>query len=382
MYAGLDKYSLCLFIPEDGDFFMADDRLYEAMVKKALGLARRGEGYTTPNPIVGAVVFNRDGIIATGYHKKAGGPHAEREAIERAGDRARGASIAVNLEPCCHIGRTGPCTDIIIRAGIKEVVYSIDDPNPKVNCKGARTLKDNGIRVINGIFKDEATRINEVYLKYITTGRPFVVLKMAQSLDGRLAAAGGDSQWISGEKALDFAHRLRARYDAVAVGTGTVRADNPQLTVRRVRGKNPYRIIVTTSADLSATLKLFADNGDHKTIVATTPEVIDSGIYSSVTTWPIDKNGDNLDLDKLLTYAGGEEISSILFEGGSRLATSLLKQNLIDKFYLVLAPMVIGRGIAAVGDLGITKVSRAVRFAESGFKKMGTDTLFWGYPKQ
>jgi len=256
MVAGLDKYNLVCLIPDDGDFFMADDRLYEAMIKKAMGLARKGEGYTTPNPIVGAVIFNRDGIIATGYHKKAGGPHAERVAIERAGDEARGASIAINLEPCCHYGRTGPCTDAIIRAGLKEVVYSIEDPNPKVNCKGAQTLINNNIKVISGIYADEATRLNEVYLKYITTGRPFVVLKMAQSLDGRLAATGGDSQWISGEKARDFAHKLRARYDAVAVGTGTVRSDDPQLTVRRVRGKNPYRIIVTTSESLSGEIKL------------------------------------------------------------------------------------------------------------------------------
>ncbi len=347
-----------------------------------MSLARRGEGYTSPNPIVGAVVFNRDGIIATGYHKRAGGAHAERVALEKAGDQARGASIAVNLEPCCHQGRTGPCTDLILRAGIKEVVYSIEDPNPKVNCQGAATLMNNGIKVVGGVGREEAIRLNEVYLKYMTTGRPFVVLKLAQSLDGRLATVTGDSQWISCDKAQKFAHRLRARYDAVAVGAGTVRADNPRLTVRHLKGDNPLRIIVTGSRDLPGNLNLFTKNDDRKTIVATTREVVDSNVYKSVTTWPIRRQKDRIDLKNLMERAGKHEVTSILFEGGSRLATALLHQKLVDKLYVAIAPVVLGRGIEAVGDLKIAKVANALRFRESGFKKIGDDMLFWGYPEK
>ena len=360
---------------------MADDRLYEAMIKKAIRLARRGEGFTTPNPIVGAVVFNRDGIISTGYHKRAGGLHAEREALLKAGDRARGASIAVNLEPCCHYGRTGPCTDAIIQAGIKKVVYSIEDPNPKVNCQGVATLMQNNIETIGGIHREEATRLNEVYLKYITTGRPFVVLKMAQSLDGRLAAISGHSQWISCPEALKFAHKLRARYDAVAVGSGTVRSDDPQLTVRLVKGKNPLRLVLTASAGLSGNLKIFSANNDNKTIVATNRDIIESGVYKSVITWPVRKDKEHLNLAHFLERVGKHEVTSILVEGGSRLATSFLKKKLVDKMYLVIAPMVIGRGIESVDDLGIKKVSDAIRFREFGFRKLGVDSLFWGYPE-
>jgi len=360
---------------------MADDRLYEAMIKRALKLAHKGDGYTSPNPVVGAVVFNRDGVIATGYHKRAGMPHAEREALNKAGDRARGASLAVNLEPCCHHGRTGPCTEAIIAAGIKEVVYSVEDPNPEVSCKGAGMLIDNGINVISGVGREEALRINEVYFKYMTTGRPFVVLKMAQSLDGRLATVGGDSKWISCPAALKFAHKLRALYDAAAVGAGTVRADDPSLTVRQVKGIDPYRIVITSSKDLSPSLNLFKNNEDKKTVVATSRQVIASQSYKDVSTWPIKKAGNHLDLEDVLIQAGRHEVTSVLVEGGGKLATELLRRRLVDKFYLVIAPRVIGRGIDAVGDLNTKKISQAITFKESGFRKMDIDTLFWGYPE-
>jgi diaminohydroxyphosphoribosylaminopyrimidine deaminase/5-amino-6-(5-phosphoribosylamino)uracil reductase len=361
---------------------MADGRLYEAMIKRAFREARKGEGRTSPNPMVGAVVFNRDGVIAVGHHRKAGGPHAEIEALQRAGSRARGASLAVNLEPCCHFGKTGPCTEAIIKAGIKTVVYSIDDPFPQVCGRGARTLKAAGIRVITGVRGEEATRLNEAYLTYTTTGRPFVVLKTAQSLDGRIATKSGESRWISCPEALAFGHRLRAKYDAVAVATGTVCSDDPQLTVRRVRGRNPLRIVVTTSADLPPRLRLFRENGDGKTIVATTRAVIASGAYSSVTTWAARQKQGRLDLGDLLDVAGGAGVESILFEGGGALATSLLKERLVDKLYVLVAPLITGTGIDAVADLGITRLSGAIRFAESGFANLGRDILFWGYPEK
>jgi diaminohydroxyphosphoribosylaminopyrimidine deaminase/5-amino-6-(5-phosphoribosylamino)uracil reductase len=361
---------------------MADERLHAAMIKKAMLLARKGEGGTSPNPMVGAVIYDHDGIIATGYHKKAGEPHAERIALARAGDRAQGSSLAVNLEPCCHYGRTGPCTDAIIAAGIKEVVYSIDDPFPKVNGRGAKILRENGMKVTAGVERDAAARLNEVYLHYTKTGRPFVVLKTAQSLDGRIATRTGDSQWISSEKALIFGHKLRVRYDAVAVGGGTVRADDPQLTVRRVRGRNPIRIVLTESGKIPRNSKLLHTENGVRTIVASTRAVLAAGDLPGIETWAVRKNVDGLDLNNFLELAGGKGITSILFEGGKTLATSLLKHGLIDKLYILIAPMIIGDGTDAVGDLGVRRLAKAIRFSESGRKKLGTDIMFWGYPKR
>ncbi len=217
-------------------------------MKMALALAWKGQGKTSPNPMVGAVVVKSGEVVGRGYHHKAGQAHAEVLALRNAAERARGATLYVNLEPCCHFGRTRPCTDAIIEAGIKRVVYSIKDPNPVVNGCGARKLRAAGMEVTSGVGEKEATHLNEIYLKFISTGCPFVILKTAQSLDGRIATITGDSKWISGPEALKFAHRLRAECDAVAIGAGTVKADNPQLTVRLVKGRNPYRIIIVTAS--------------------------------------------------------------------------------------------------------------------------------------
>lgn len=361
---------------------MADDRLFEAMIKIAFREARKGEGHTSPNPIVGAVIFRGEKILATGYHHQVGKPHAEIMALRKAGKNAKGATLAVNLEPCCHYGRTPPCTEAIIKAGIKEVVYSIKDPNLRVCGRGCRKLEQAGIRVVKGIFEQEARRLNEVYITYLNTGRPFVVLKMAQTIDGRIATATGHSQWISCPEALRLAHRLRAQYDAVAVGSGTVREDDPQLTVRLLKGENPLRIIITASPDLSPGLKVFRNNRDNNTIVATDKKTIKAGAYQSAITWPIKKTKGQIDLNNFLDLAGRRGITSILFEGGQRLATTLLKQKLVDKLFLIIAPMIIGRGTETIGDLGIKTVNKALEFNEYGFKKIGTDTLFWGYPKR
>lgn len=361
---------------------MADDKLYQAMMAVAIRLARRGEGLTSPNPLVGAVVFDRDGIIAAGYHKKAGSPHAEIVALGKAGARARGASLAINLEPCCHFGRTGPCTEAIVKAGIAEVIYAIEDPFDRVRGNGARHLRHHGIKVVSGVMAAQAEELNEAYLHFIRTGRPFVVLKTAQSLDGRIATKTGESRWISCPEGLKFAHRLRARYDADVVGAGTVRADDPQLTVRLVKGRNPLRIVVTSSATLRRDLHLFAHNQDNLTVVATTREVIARGAYGAVTAWPIRKGPGGIDLNSLLEQAAKRQVTSLLFEGGGRLATTLLRKNLVDKYYLVIAPMVIGQGKETVGDLGVTTLADAIRFEKFGFEKIGTNTLFWGYPRK
>jgi diaminohydroxyphosphoribosylaminopyrimidine deaminase/5-amino-6-(5-phosphoribosylamino)uracil reductase len=361
---------------------MADDRLHEAMIKKAIQLARKGQGQTSPNPLVGAVIYNSDGIIATGYHRKAGEAHAERIALAHAGERARGAALAVNLEPCCHQGRTGPCTEAIVAAGITEVVYSIRDPFREVRGRGAQFLKEHGINVVNGVCREEALRLNEIYLHYVTTGRPFVALKTAQSLDGRIATGRGDSQWISSPEALAFGHRLRACHDAVVVGGETVRIDNPRLTVRRVKGRNPMRIVLTSKPDISPTANIFDTSPGTQTVVATTREVISRNAYSFASAWRIRKSADGLDLARFLEQAGKSGITSILVEGGQRLATSFLKRNLVNKLYVLIAPLIIGAGVDAVGDLGVQKLTQAIRLGDSGSKRVGTNIVIWGYPEK
>lgn len=359
---------------------MAGDRLYNEMMQRAIRLARRAEGRTSPNPMVGAVIFDRDGVIATGYHKKAGGPHAEIVALHKAGEKARGASIAINLEPCCHTGRTGPCTQALIEAGIAVVIYSVDDPFAEVCGRGRAILQEHGIRVVTGVGEEAARRLNEVYFHYHTCGRPFVVVKTAQSLDGRIATSTGDSRWITGPEARSFAHKLRARYDAVAIGAGTARTDNPQLTVRHVKGNNPLRIVVTTSASLPSDLELFTDNDDGKTVVATTDEVIATGAYRKVTAWALLRSDEGIDVAELLAEAARRGIMSILVEGGAGLITSLMRRKLVDKYYQFMAPLLIGDGLNAIGDIGIAKMSQAVHFANCGVRKTGSDWLFWGYP--
>jgi diaminohydroxyphosphoribosylaminopyrimidine deaminase/5-amino-6-(5-phosphoribosylamino)uracil reductase len=352
----------------------------ERYIRLALKLAEKGKGYTSPNPAVGAVVVKDGRIVGKGYHRRAGAPHAEREALDDARENAAGGTLYVNLEPCCHFGRTGPCTDAIIRAGIKRVVFSFRDPNPKVNGFGEMILKKAGIKVKSGILADESKALNESYIKSITTGLPFLTLKMAQSLDGRIATAMGDSRWISGEKSLIFAHQLRAWADAVAVGAGAVAADNPQLTVRFVKGKNPYRIIISSHPKISSRFNLFAHNDDAKTILATSKSAARKISRRNLIVWQIKDSSRGLSLTDFLCKAGEFGIQDLLVEGGGRLATSFLRQKLVDKLHLVIAPIIIGRGREAVGELNIRKLIDAIKFDSAHFQASGEDILFTGYP--
>jgi len=357
------------------------DKTDEKYMALALELAAKAIGKTSPNPMVGAVVVKNGRIVGQGYHKKAGTLHAERIALNNAGKLAKNSILYVTLEPCCHFGRTDPCTKAIISAGVKRVVYSITDPNPKVNGKGARELKKAGIEVVKGVLAELARRQNEVYLKYITTNRPFVVLKMAPSLDGRIATLNGISQWITGPEARKYAHCLRAKYDAVAVGAGTVRADNPSLTVRLVKGKNPYRIIISRHPNFPASFNLFKNNKDCKTIVATTAKAANKLKMKNLVVWKIKENKDGLSMVDLVDKAGVFGISSLLIEGGSGIATSFLRERLVDKIHVMMAPMIIGTGIQAVNDLKIRNLEKALRFKDYQIDKIGRDILFTGYPE-
>ena len=240
-------------------------------MRQALNLALKAEEQVSPNPMVGTVIVKSGKVIAGGYHKKAGLPHAEIVALRKAGSKARGADLYVNLEPCCHQGRTPPCTEAIIAAGIKKVVMGIRDPNRFVNGKGIHCLRKNGIEVVTGILKKDCERLNESFLKYIRTGRPWIILKSALSLDGKIATRAGDSKWITGSKAREYVHRLRNRVDAVLVGAGTVRADDPLLTVRLKKGgtQNPARVILAGNYGVPVSARVFRNAHRERVIYAT-----------------------------------------------------------------------------------------------------------------
>jgi diaminohydroxyphosphoribosylaminopyrimidine deaminase/5-amino-6-(5-phosphoribosylamino)uracil reductase len=366
-------------------FFLAEasDRKF---MTQALALAQRARGKTSPNPMVGAVLIRNRRVIAEGFHRGKGRPHAEVVALRKAGRRARGSTVYVNLEPCCHTGCTGPCTEALIKAGVARVVYSAVDPNPQVNGKGDRRLRQAGVKVDKGLLRKEAEELNEAYYGFHRLGRPFVTLKLAQSVDGRIATMTGDSQWISSPASLKLAHQLRSENDAVMVGAGTVRADNPALTVRLVKGRNPYRIIVVGLRSLPAGSQVVKMNHDLRTILAAVPSIAKKIVRDSklngLTIWDIraDRSGRPDPVD-LMDKAAAFGLQSILVEGGSALATSLLRAGLVDKIILVIAPKLIGEGKPFIGDLGIRKLSKAIRLKSVTVAQAGPDLVFVGYPE-
>jgi diaminohydroxyphosphoribosylaminopyrimidine deaminase/5-amino-6-(5-phosphoribosylamino)uracil reductase len=360
-----------------GFFYMTQEKYMRLTVK----LAKKGMGKTSPNPLVGAVVVKNDQIIDRGYHKRFGEPHAEVNALKACKDQAENATLYVNLEPCCHYGKTPPCTDMIIKSGIRKVVCATLDPNPQVNGKGIRILKSAGVEVDLGILEEEAKKLNEIYLKFITTGLPFVILKIAQTMDGRIATKLGDSKWITQEDSRHFVHSLRSWVDAVLVGANTVRKDDPELTIHDARGENPIRIILDSSGKISSNSKVIKENQNGKTILATTNEKIKNKFEEKTEIWKIKKSKDGkVDLVQLLRKAGENQISSLLVEGGSQIFTSFLKEKLVDKIYYFLSPKILGKGIDSFGDLGIKKISESITLRDCEIKRFKNDLLVIGYP--
>ncbi len=355
-------------------------------MNRALELAAKARGYTSPNPMVGAVIVRNGRIVGEGYHRRAGQEHAETAALRKAGRQARGATMYVTLEPCCHVGCTGPCTEAIINAGISRVVYAMLDPNPIVKGKGDRELRNAGLKVSRGVLRRSAEELNEAYLMFHKLGRPFVTLKMAQSIDGRIATITGESKWISSPASLKLAHRLRAENDAVMVGAGTVRADNPALTVRLAKGRNPYRIVVAGRSELPTNCQLLTNNRDLKTVVAKVGQKNsrspNSKRSASIVRWELkgDRRG-QVDVRDLLQKAAAFGLQSILVEGGSSLATALLKAELVDKVVLVIAPKIIGHGTPAIGDLGVKRLEDGIELTRVEVLRMGMDLIVSGYPK-
>jgi diaminohydroxyphosphoribosylaminopyrimidine deaminase/5-amino-6-(5-phosphoribosylamino)uracil reductase len=337
----------------------------EKLMRLALRLAAKGRGKTSPNPMVGAVVVRGNRIIGRGYHHKAGAPHAEVLALRQAGDRARGATLYLNLEPCSHFGRTPPCTQAILQAGIRRVVAGMKDPNPLVAGKGIRRLRRAGVQVDMGILAAECRELNAPFCKYITTGRPFIILKAACSLDGKIATGSGDSRWISSEESRRYVHHLRLHVDAVMVGSGTVLKDDPLLTVRLPRGESylqPLRVIVDSRLRIPPSCQLVRTAERYPTLVATTKKASPAKIQrlekANVEVWAgeSDHRG-RVRLSALAEELGRRGIVSLLLEGGATLNASALREGIVDRLLIFFAPKIIG-GQNAPGFFGGEGVSR------------------------
>jgi diaminohydroxyphosphoribosylaminopyrimidine deaminase/5-amino-6-(5-phosphoribosylamino)uracil reductase len=355
----------------------------EKYMRQALRLARKGLGKTSPNPMVGAVIVKEGRIIGQGYHGYFGGDHAEIDALKSATEDVIGATMYVTLEPCRHWGKTPPCTDAIIKNGIGKVVVGMLDPFPEMRGKSVEILTQHGIETGVGILEKECRSLNETYLKYTTTGLPFVTVKFAQTLDGRIATAQGSSRWISSPESLKLAHRLRSHHDAILAGAGTVLVDNPELTTRLVRGRNPTRVILDSRLRIPLDAKVLADQEKARTLVAATPAADKEKLAAlrrmgiEVLIAPPDKQG-KVDLKQLLKTLAQRQISSVLVEGGAETITSFLRLNLADKIIAIIAPKIMGKGTDSVGELNITDISKALKLSFERVYRSGEDMVVEG----
>ena len=370
------------------DFFMQKKEEY---MRRALELARKGEGHTSPNPMVGCVVVKDGRIISEEYHEKYGEFHAERNALTRCTEDTAGADLYVTLEPCCHQGKTPPCTDIIIEKKIARVFVGSMDSNPLVAGKGVQILRDHGIYVETGILDAECRKLNEVFYHYIATKTPFVVMKYAMTLDGKIACATGDSKWVTGEIARTQVHRMRGRYRGIMVGIGTVLADDPMLNCRVEGGVDPVRIICDSNLRIPTESQIVKTASDIETIVACSQEALESerkqekirrlkeaGIQIIGT-----EGAHGVNLVELMKKLGGQNIDSILLEGGGTLNASALEDGIVNKVYAYIAGKLIG-GMDArspVEGMGIDRMADAITLQNVEIEKLGDDFCIVGYVK-
>jgi diaminohydroxyphosphoribosylaminopyrimidine deaminase/5-amino-6-(5-phosphoribosylamino)uracil reductase len=351
-------------------------------MREALRLAERGVGRTSPNPAVGAVVARGGRWIGRGYHRRAGGAHAEVFALRQAGVRARGATLYVTLEPCCHFGRTPPCVDAVLASGVSRVVVGSLDPNPRVRGRGVARLRRAGLRVDVGVLEDPCRALNEDFTKYVTRGLPFVVLKLAATLDGRIASAGGDSRWVTGSAARRRVHEMRNRLDAVVVGSETVRIDDPELTCRLRRGRHPLRVILDGRLRSPASARVFTrDPG--RTLLYT---LADRGAKAerlrrrgvTVRRGGGDRTGS---LRRVLRDLARDGIKSVLIEGGGVLAAHALRAGLVDRLAVFLAPKILGGdGRPMVAPMQLRRMEDALPIADVRLERLGADLLVQGRP--
>ena len=353
----------------------------------ALDLATKGEGFTSPNPIVGAVVVKDNEVVGSGYHKAVGGPHAEVNAIDAAGESAKGATLYVTLEPCNHTGRTPPCTLKILEAGIIRVVFAMKDPNPKVTGSGAEFLKKQGIHVKSGVCTERAEKQNEAFSKYVRTGRPFVIVKCASTLDGRIATRTGDSKWISGEKSRRFVHRLRHAVDAIMVGVNTVQMDDPSLTTRLpgMRGKDPVRIILDTHLSIDPDARVLQQISTSETILVAGRGIDQDKIAAlektGVRVIESSLKNDVIDMYSLMERLGDMQITSLLIEGGSRIIASAFGARIVDKLLFFYAPKILGGddGVPICSGPGAQLMNQCIGVGDVSVHRFDDDVLIEGY---
>lgn len=356
-------------------------------MSEALDLAAKGRGFTSPNPMVGAVVVKDGIVVGRGYHKAVGADHAEVDALDDAGVSAKGASLYVTLEPCNHTGRTPPCTEKILFSRVARVVIAMADPNPTVEGNGAAYLRQHDVEITMGVCEDRAARLNESYIKYVQTNRPFVIMKCAATLDGRIATSTGDSKWISGKQSRQFVHELRHSVDAILVGSGTIKKDDPSLTTRieGPEGRDPLRIILDSRLSISEKAKVLRLDSDSDTLLFTrkgVPEdrkkrIENSGarvLYSAL-------KDDKIDVGPLMTQLGKMGIASLLIEGGSHVFSSVLSAGIVDKIILFYGPKILGGddGVPIFRGKGPTLMSGSLPVKNIRFERFDDDMMVEGY---
>jgi diaminohydroxyphosphoribosylaminopyrimidine deaminase/5-amino-6-(5-phosphoribosylamino)uracil reductase len=353
-------------------------------MREAVRLGRKGLGRTGPNPAVGAVVVADGVVVGRGYHRRAGAPHGEVEALRAAGPRARGGTLYVTLEPCNHHGRTPPCTDAVLAAGIRRVVFGVRDPNPHVRGGGAARLRRSGVIVDAGI---EAAACSELHAGFLTVarrGRPLVVLKLAATLDGRIATRSGASRWITGPAARRYVHRLRDQYDAVMVGAGTVIADDPQLTARIRGGRDPLRVVIDGRLRVPLTARVLTKQAAPGTLLVTAMQSspkLDVFRRRGASVWAVAGRGGVLSLRRVLRRLATTGISSVMIEGGAGLAAAALRERVVDRLLLFTAPALIGGdGRAMLDALGVRTPQGAVRLRLRDVRRIGGDLLIDAAP--
>ena len=356
-----------------------------AAMRRALELARRGEGWVEPNPQVGAVVLGHDGsVVGEGWHARFGGPHAEVVALAAAGDSARGGTLVVTLEPCCHHGKTPPCTDAVIASGVRRVVIAAEDPFPRVSGAGVARLRAAGLEVETGTLAAEAERITAPFRRLVNDGRPWVIAKWAMSLDGRIATSGGDSRWISGEASRALVHALRGRMDAIMVGIGTALADDPLLTARPAGPRAALRVVVDSKARLPVTSRLVRSAGEAPILVAAGPEASSERLDALATAGCQVWRGIDVERDarllSLLRHLGDTGVTNLLVEGGAQLLGGLFDSGSLDEVWAFVAPTLVGGAAApaALGGLGVGRMAQAPRIDVEHVTRSGDDVLMRG----
>ena len=355
-------------------------------MRQAIALARRGLGRTSPNPPVGAVVVARGRVVGRGWHRRPGAAHGEAMALRAAGARARGATLYVTLEPCNHHGRTPPCTEAILAAGVRRVVFGARDPNPHVRGGGAARLRRAGVEVLGGVERVACEELIAGFVSLVRRGRPLVTLKLAATLDGRIATSSGDSRWISGPAARALVHRWRDEMDAVMVGLGTVLADDPRLTCRRRGGRDPLRVVVDSRLRIPLTARVLTKEAAPATLVASVTSrgrKLSALRARGATVLSLPGRGGRVSLRRLLDALGQRGVATVLLEGGATLAAAALREGLVDRLHVFLAPRVIGGdGLPMLAPLGVRRLRGAPRLRWLGAERVGDDWLLRAVPER